>query len=173
MKRRAILLLILTAVLLIAMIALLEATTAQAEDLYVLCRPEAEVNIRERPKLKSRIVACYFFGSQVKTDGEEQNGFLHVIDINGEVSEGWIYKGLVIDGQPVATGGTVQVFNAGRVACRKYACQEAKIQRWLADGDSVRIFAVSEEWTVTEYGYIQTAYLTVNAPVPKKCQNGE
>ena len=71
------------------------ADYASAEEYYVLCTPEAEVNIRERPKLKSPIVACYFFGDKVITDGKEENGFVHVVDIRGEVSEGWIYKGLL------------------------------------------------------------------------------
>lgn len=135
---------------------------AQAEEFYVLCTPEAEVNIREKPKLKSPIVACYFFGDKVVTDGQEVNGFVHVVDINGEVSEGWIYKGLLVEDRPVASPGRAQVFG-GRVACRKYA--DGKIQKWLEDGSGVMIYAVSEVWCVTEYGYIKTEFLTVNAKV--------
>ena len=136
---------------------------AQAEEYYVLCRPESEVNIRERPKLKSGIVACYFFGDRVATDGLEENGFVHVVDINGEVSEGWMYRGLLVDDPPVASHGTAQVFCDGRVACRKYA--DGKIQRWLEDGSEVKVYAISEVWCVTEYGYIKTEFLTVNAKV--------
>lgn len=138
------------------------ADYASAEEYYVLCTPEAEVNIRERPKLKSPIVACYFFGDKVITDGKEENGFVHVVDIRGEVSEGWIYKGLLVEDRPVASPGRAQVFG-GRVACRKYA--DGKIQKWLEDGSGVMIYAVSEVWCVTEYGYIKTEFLTVNAKV--------
>ena len=134
---------------------------AIADGYYVLCTPEAEVNIRAKPKLKSEIVACYFFASEVKTDGKEENGWIHVTDINGEVSEGWIYKGLLVEDVPVASPGRAQVYG-GRVACRKYA--NGKIIRYLEDGSSVQIYAISDEWCVTEYGYIRTEFLTVNAP---------
>ena len=159
---KVVILLIVFLVLMIALISM--ADYASADEYYVLCTPEAEVNVREMPKLKSPIVACYFFGDKVITDGQEVNGFVHVIDINGEVSEGWMYKGLLVEDRPVASPGRAQVFG-GRVACRKYA--DGKIQKWLEDGSGVMIYAISEVWCVTEYGYIKTEFLTVNAQVRK------
>lgn len=157
--KKLIVLLILWAVILIMGISVLEY--AGADGYYVLCTPDAEVNIRARPKLKSEIVACTFFGSLVETDGKEVNGWIHVTDISGEVSEGWIYKGLLVEDEPVASPGRAQVFG-GRVACRKY--MDGKVTRWLEEGSGVEIYAISEEWCVTEYGYIRTEFLTVNAP---------
>ena len=160
---KVVILLILLLALMLLMIGL--ADYAVAEEYYVLCRPESEVNIRERPKLKSAIVACYFFGDKVVTDGREENGFVHVVDINGEVSEGWMYKGLLVEDPPVASPGTAQVFSDGRVACRKYA--DGKIQKWLEDGSEVKVYAISEVWCITEHGYIKTEFLSVNAQVRK------
>ena len=153
--------LLLYLLVMLALVCILDCSIA--EEYYVLCRPESEVNIRERPKLKSGIVACYFFGDMVVTDGQEVNGFVHVVDINGEVSEGWMYRGLLVEDPPVASPGMAQVFCDGRVACRKYA--DGKIQRWLEDGSEVKVYAISEVWCVTEYGYIKTEFLTVNAKV--------
>ena len=153
--------LLLNLLVMLALVCLLDY--ARGEEYYVLCRPESEVNIREHPKLKSGIVACYFFGDRVVTDGQEVNGFVHVVDINGEVSEGWMYRGLLVEDPPVASPGMAQVFCDGRVACRKYA--DGKIQRWLEDGSEVKVYAISEVWCVTEYGYIKTEFLTVNAKV--------
>ena len=164
MKRRWGKIVIMLLIYLFTVIALsLILDYALADEYYVLCTPDAEVNIRAKPKLKSEIVACYFFGSEVETDGREVNGWIHVTDINGEVSEGWIYTGLLVEDQPIISTGTAQVYNAGRVACRKYI--GGKVNKWLADGSSVKVYAISEEWCVTEYGYIRTEFLTVNAPV--------
>ena len=152
---------IITCLLIVLMVA--GAGMAVADEYYVICRPGAEVNVRERAKLKSPIVACVFFGDKLTSDGKESNGFIHVTGLPAESAEGWIYAGLLVKDQPLAVGGTCQVCNAGRVACRKYA--DGKVQKWLEDGSNVTLYAVSKDWCVTNYGYIKTEFLTVNAKV--------
>lgn len=159
--RRAVILLIVDAVILIVLIGLFNY--AFAEDYYVLCRPGGEINVREKPKLKSGIVGVYNFGDKVTSDGKEKNGFVHVVDVPAEVSEGWIYGGLLVKDEPIASPGNAMVFGDGRVACRKYA--GGKVVRWLEEESVVKIYAISEEWCVTEYGYVRTEFLTVNAKV--------
>lgn len=136
---------------------------AAADSYFILCRPGSEINVRERPKLKSEAVGCKFFGDMIITDGKEKNGFVHAINLLSETGDGWIYKGLLIREPPTACRGKAQVFNTSRVACRKYA--NGKIIGWLADGSEVEVYAVSEEWTVTDHGYIRTEFLTINAKV--------
>ena len=165
MKKDAIkivLLILALAFLLVPIISAVNYAVAE-EEYFILCRPGAEVNIRERAKLRSPIVGCLGFGDRVISDGKEKNGFIHVIDLLAEVSEGWIYKGLLVEDEPVASQGKAQVFNAGRVACRKYA--DGKRIGWLKDGSEVEVYAISEEWCVTDHGYIKTEFLTVNAKV--------
>lgn len=138
--------------------------SAFADEYYVLCRPGSEVNVRERPKLKSLAVASVSFGRKVEGD-REQNGFIHVTGLNAEVEEGWIYKGLLIRDEPTALTARVDVFGAWRVACRKYADRKSKIVKWAYDGESVTVYAISEEWCVTDRGFIRTEFLTLNAKV--------
>ena len=138
---------------------------ARADKYFVLCKPDGEVNIREKPKLKSRIVACVFFGDCLTTDGQEKNGFVHVTGLAAETDSGWIYKGLLANDKPIKSEGHAQVFKAENVACRKYASTDSKILKRLNEGTNVRVYAISEEWCVTEYGYIMTEFLTLNAPV--------
>ena len=147
----------------LAALLLITGQAAAAENYFILCRPGAEINVRERPKLKSDAVGVKFFGEMIITDGKEKNGFVHAINLLSETGDGWIYKGLLIDEPPTACRGKAQVFSAGRVACRKYA--DGKITGWLADGSEVEVYAVSEEWTVTDHGYIRTEFLTINAKV--------
>ena len=158
---RLIFALLLAVLVLIALISAYDY--AMADEYYVLCRPGAEVNVRELAKLKSPIVACVFFGQKVETDGQEKNGFVHAVGLSAETDSGWIYKGLLTKDEPISATGSAQVFGADRVACRKYA--DGKVKRWLTDGQNVKLYAISGEWCVTEYGYVKTAFLTVNAPV--------
>ena len=139
---RAIVLLVLTVIALIAILSVYDY--AFADTFYVLCRPGAEVNVREK----------------------EANGFVHVVNLNAETNSGWIYKGLLSEDEPIPSTGKAQVFGATRVACRKYA--DGKLKRWAYEGENVEIYAISERWCVTEYGYIMTDFLTVNAPVRGK-----
>ena len=163
MKKLILILMILTASL--SAINAVSCASADEVEYYIICKPGGEINIRERPKVRSPIVGCLCFGDKVISDGIEANGFIHVIDLAAEVWDGWIYKGLLVEDRPVQTEGKAQVFNAGKVACRKYASTDSKVKKWLKDGKEVEIYAISEKWCVTEYGYIKTEFLTVNAKV--------
>lgn len=138
---------------------------ARAEDYYVLCKPAGEVNIREKPKLKSAVVATVFFADRLTSDGKKKNGFIHITGLNAETDSGWIYGGLLVKDEPIASQGSAQVFKAEKVACRKYADRKSKVMKRLNAGENVRVYAISEEWCVTEYGYIMTEFLTLNARV--------
>lgn len=138
---------------------------ADENEYYIICKPESEVNVRESAKLKSKIVACVFFGQKVISDGKEKNGFVHVVGLCAESDNGWIYKGLLARDRPIASEGYAQVFKAENVACRKYASTDSKVLKRLSAGTNVKVYAISEEWCVTEYGFIMTEFLTLNAPV--------
>jgi hypothetical protein len=159
--------LIITLVFLVIAIVILTSMYeyAKADEYYVLCRPQGEVNIRAKPKLKSQIVATAFFGDRIETDGKELNGFVHVTGLAAETDSGWIYKGLLVKDQPIASEGHAQVFKAEKVVCRKYASRDSKAVKRLDEGTNVEVYAISEEWCVTEFGYIMTEFLTLNAPV--------
>lgn len=135
---------------------------ADENEYYIICKPEGEVNVREKPKLKSPIVGCLFFGDLVETDGKEKNGFVHVINLNAETDTGWIYGGLLVRDKPIVSPGHAQVFKAERVALRKYATRDSKVKKWLKEGENVMVLAISEEWCVTEDGYVMTEFLTLN-----------
>ena len=161
---RAIVLLVLTVIALIAVLSVYDY--AFADEFYVLCKPDGEVNVRERSKLKSPIVGCVFFADRIETDGKEENGFVHVVNLHAEADSGWIYKGLLSKSEPIKATGKAQVFGSEKVAARKYA--GGKVKKWLHEGQNVELYAISEDWCVTEYGYVMTKFLTVNAPVRGK-----
>ena len=150
--------------LILCLTAIIACFTAFADEVeyFILCRPGATVNVRISPKNRAEIIAGKSFGDKVVSDGLERNGYVHVVGLAAEVEDGWIYKALLSEDQPAAVDMMTEVFG-GRVACRKYP--DGKLIRWLKDGSQVRVYAVTDKWCVTEYGYVMTDFLTIGKGV--------
>jgi DMSO/TMAO reductase YedYZ molybdopterin-dependent catalytic subunit len=145
------------------LIALVVACTAIAEDGYfVLCRPEPGnvVYVRKKPRTDATVVVWLEFGSYVKTDGKERNGFIHVVDLAAEDPEGWVYAGFLVPDEPQE--GTYKARVNGRVNARK--CVDGKRIATLYDGKVVTVYACSDEWCVTNKGYVMREWLSEVEP---------
>lgn len=141
------------------------------DEYYIICKPKVEINVRERPGKRSAVIGHLMCGDSVKTDGKEKDGYLHVIELTFEETDGWIYKGLLVEEPPLIWEVKSQVCSKGRVAARKYI--GGKRNRWLKDGKGVTIYAISEEWCITNYGYVRTEYLSINyGKVPQQQDGG-
>ena len=139
-------------------LAVLITANSLADEYYVLCSPRSEVNVRLHPK-KSEIIACVVFGKKVESNRKRQNGYIHVEGLAAETTSGWIYSGYLIDDEPVQCDLKARIVSNGRVACRK--CVAGKVIRWLQNGSEVEIYAVSEEWCVTDKGYIKREFIEI------------
>lgn len=130
------------------------------EDVYfIICNPTAIVNVRRMPNTHSEIVGCKYFGDKVITDGKEKNGFVHITNLFSEDTEGWVFKGLLVEDKPEAVEELAVIQADGRVAARKYA--NGKIKKWLQVGTEVKVYAISEVWCVTNYGYVKTEFIEI------------
>jgi hypothetical protein len=138
---------------------------ADEAEYFILCKPGNEINVRRSPKMGGTVIGRKEFGDKVTSDGKEKNGFVHIIGLSFEETEGWIYKGLLINEPPVISEGECQICSSGRVACRVYI--NGKRRKWLRDGSEVKVYAIGKEWSYTNKGYIQTEFLTVNYQVPQ------
>lgn len=168
MRKRLVWLFALFALVLIASVCVINAYNfafAETDEYYVICKPKSEINARKRATVQSPVVATLYFGQKVESDGKEKNDFIHVVNLPAESTSGWVYKGLLSEYEPIESTGYAQIFGAEKVAARKYGCRESQVKKWLADGQTVKIYAISERWCVTEHGYVMTEFLTVNAPV--------
>lgn len=126
------------------------------EEVWVLCSPTGTVNIREKPSGEA-FGGCSC-GASMWTDGKQKNGFLHVMELAAEEEEGWISARYIVYDEPWTVDRDMWIWSEGRVACRKWI--GGKIIRWMQDGERVHVFSMSEEWAVTEYGFIRCEYLT-------------
>lgn len=135
--------------------------TAIAEDylVFILCNPKTPVIVRKTPKKGSAETGRLDFGDDVWTDGRTKNGYLHVIGVT-EAGDGWVFAGNTVTDQPERlTGARANIAATGRVMTYRWV--NGKKNGWLDIGAQVTVYAVSDEWAVTNKGYIRTKYLEV------------
>ena len=123
---------------------------------WVICQPDDYVNVRMNPSRKSQAVGYAEAGDPVMTDGKTKNGFIRIYGI-GEMGEGWIHSGYVVFDRPERIDRMACSISGGRVACRKWI--KGKVRTWLKNCDEVKVYWFSEEWCVTNKGFVKTKYL--------------
>lgn len=138
-------------------------TAAEAMEMtegYVLCSPGGYVNIRSGPSRKSECLGMFETGDKVTLDGKKKNGFLHCVNLALEDEEGWIHSGYVVSDEPEYIGGEATIVSRGRLAARMYV--NGKRTRWLKSGASLVVWYWSEEWALTNCGYVKSMYLELD-----------
>ena len=136
--------------------------TANAEDgivydVWVMCQPDSEVMIRQKPGKQARVIGAAGCGQKLHTDWKERDGWLHLIDLANETGEGWIHMGYVACVEPKAVNDWMTVAHCRRVAARKGI--DGKRQAWVKSGKRVFVYMVADVWAVTDKGYIHLEYL--------------
>ena len=162
MKKSLIAILMILVACLLIIVSLMDS--ARSEEKYILCKPKTEINVRMFPKWDGQIIGHLYFGDSVVLDGTVRNGFALVVGLSFEEVDGWIYKGLLVDTPPIAFQGKDRIISKGRVAARQYI--GGKRNKWLRSGREVLVYAISQDWSITDQGYVQTKYLSVNYQIP-------
>ena len=160
MKKTVIMLLVIIVAIILLFVALMDVASADTK--YILCKPETEINVRRSPKFRGEIIGHLYFGDRVELDGSIRNGFAQVGGFGFEVMEGWLYTGLLVDDPPMIYEATAEIVSSGRVAARQYI--NGKRNKWLKPGKEVYVYAISREWSITDQGYIKTAFLSAKVP---------
>ena len=122
---------------------------------YVLCADF--VYVRPFPNRKGEPLGRLEPGDHVYLDGKKKNGYMHCVDLHMESGEGWVYKGYIVYDEPTKVSQSAVIVSKGRLAARKYV--NGKRTRWLKPLASVKVYYWSDEWCVTNCGYVQTKYL--------------
>ena len=125
---------------------------------YIICQPGDYVNVRWSPKVANNKCGRLDAGDEILLDGETKNGFALVADSNFESSDAWVYTGYIVFDKPVKRDGQKAVVSSNyRLAARQNCTGE--LRKWLYNGDEVQVFWWSEEWCVTNYGFVKSEYL--------------
>ena len=162
MKRYLALALAFVVVIALTIIALFcpEAIAEDDEDwieAWVLCQPDSWVNSRRFPKKDAEVNAYLFSGDKIFLDGKQKRGFAHCSGMNNEDGEGWVYKGFLVYSEPVPDGHVHPIDAKGRVACRRYV--DGTRRCWVYDEDPVTVYMISDEWCLTNKGFIKTEFI--------------
>lgn len=144
---------------------------AKAEELeircWVLCQPDSYVNVREFARKGNNETGIMECGDAAYTDGRKKNGFLYLCGVNNELGHGWIHKGYIVYSEPVVKMYVTNVYSNGRVACWRSIGGTRRC--WTQPGDTVTVYATSDEWCVTNKGFIKTQYLGVDYDLLTRC----
>lgn len=128
------------------------------DEYYIICKPGTSVNVRISPNSHAEVIGSKFFSDQVFVD-KERNGFVHITNLNSEYTEGWVSKGLIVDDKPIEVNTVGVIVSNARVAGRKYV--NGKVVCWLNNGTEITIYAVSDEWCVTDKGYVKSEFIVI------------
>lgn len=150
MKKAIVIFLLLTAIY----------TCAVADGYFILCRPGSEVNARISPGKRAEVIGWLMCGDYIETDGVEKNGFVHAINCPFEINEAWVSKQYLVPDEPTVYEIESQVIGSGRVAVRNMV--NGKRTKWIKPGKEVTVLAWSDEWAVTDLGYIRTGFLEIS-----------
>jgi len=125
------------------------------DEAYVLCADY--VNIRMKPTKKSESIGRFECGEKIWLDGKKRNGYLHCVNLSLESDTGWIHSGFVVFDEPERVNQSAVIVSKGRLAARKYV--NGKRTRWLKPLASLKVYWWSDDWCVTDCGYVQSKYL--------------
>ena len=124
---------------------------------WVLCQPDSFVNARLNPQKKSIEIARLDCGDNMYTDGKSKGGYLHCYGL-GEWGEGWVHKGYIVYSKPYIPDQQNQTIKSnGRVAARRTIGGDRRC--WLKHGQEIKVYMVSDEWSVTNKGFVQTKFI--------------
>ena len=124
---------------------------------YAVCAPDDYVNVRDRPNKNSASIGRLEPGDAVELDGDEKNGYLHCVELSFESTEGWVFAGYIVFDPPQYVHEEYTVVSLGRLAARKYV--NGRRTRWLKPMQVVMVYYWSEDWCVTNKGYVRTEWL--------------
>lgn len=141
-------------VLLVSMVLLVGCAYAE-DNVWALCK--SYVNLRERPSKNATIVGYLDCGDGADTDWEIRGGWLHIIFPAVECGDSWVNLSYMVESKPEKINESFSVVSKGRVALRKTV--DGKRRAWVKNNDTVKVLWVSDEWSLTNRGYIKTEYL--------------
>lgn len=126
-------------------------------DVYVICKPGDYVNARIRPSKNAEVIGYFETGDRLTTDGTEKNGFIRIVDASLEADVAWISTAFVVEDRPEITERRAMVTSNARLAARKGV--GGKVRTWLHNGDEVTVLVISDEWCVTNKGFVKTEFI--------------
>jgi len=134
-------------------------SVSYADTVWILCQPDSYVNTRPFANKKHNANGYMECGWEAETTGKTSKGYLY-LELNNEDGYGWVHKGYIVYSEPIIITFKTNIYSKGRVACWRSIGGNRRC--WVKNGDVVTVYALCEEWAVTNKGFIKTEYLGVD-----------
>lgn len=151
-------------VLILLVLAVINACSWMTEQAHAETEPEARwvfcadvLLVREGPKKSWAATGELEPGTMVWTDGKVRNGYIHLVNLANESGDGWVKKVYLIDEEPYRMDREGTVISKGRLSARRTIGGERRA--WLKPRSTVTVYWMTDEWCVTNKGYVMTKYL--------------
>lgn len=136
-------------------------------DAWILCHTDSCVLLREKPNKKSNEFSELECCDHIYTDNVVKNGYLHCVNIATESGDGWVSRAYVVYNEPyIPKFNERQIITSTRVAARR--TMDGKIKKWLYNGENIKVYAISNDWCVTNYGYVKTEFIDTGSYIKEK-----
>lgn len=124
---------------------------------WALC--ESYINVRLWPSKKATAVGYLDPCDPVEVDGRTKDGFAHIV----EPMDGWVHAGYLVFSEPTKSDEKYTVIAKKRVAARRWVDGPQMGQKpWLINGSEVQVLYWSEDWSLTNRGYVKSEFLEVD-----------
>lgn len=135
--------------------------TAEDATAYILCKPGDYINARSTAAYGKNVIGRLETGDEIQVDGKTKNGFAHCTNPTFEDDECWVYTGYIVFDKPQwMNGRTATVVSNYKLAERK--SMTGTVNRWLKPGTEIQVFWWTEEWCVTNRGFVMTKYIELD-----------
>lgn len=151
--------------ILIAIVVMFSAFPALADEqevMYAICR-DGSVNVRAQPTSKARVEGYLEFGWDVTVTDSKVDGtgtLWYKIVGTTELGYGWVCSQYLIRSKPENVSWEATICANGRVAAHKRVNGARKC--WVSPGAKVQVKIFSEDWCLTDKGYVKTEYLQID-----------
>lgn len=125
---------------------------------WVLCQPDSYVTIRSGPDKKYGGEGRAYAGDNFFSDGVKKGKYIHMVHVSNEIGEGWISDQYLTVFEPeVYEESEIRTVNVKTLNCR--TCIGGSRRGVLKKGAQVKVYLMSDDWSVTNKGYIQSKFL--------------
>lgn len=146
---------ILGLIVFVALLMLLCPAEAECRRMgFALCNPETPVWVRTEPNKNATICGYLDCGDPVTLDGKHKGEWLHVVDSCFD-GDAWVHKGYIVGTGVVV--GTCEMETTAKVRTRNRV--GGKLTGTLHKGQTVTVYAWSEECAYTSRGYVKGEFL--------------
>lgn len=147
------------AIIILVLFLTLYGFAAAEDEAWVLCTPGSNVNVRSHPTRHSDVISMLEAGDYVELTGKKI-GRWYQCDVFCEAGMGWIRGDYLVFDKPTIFSMPLKCRTTKGKLWARYSIRGNKCAK-LKMGTTIKVYVMSDEWSVTSRGFIMTKFLEV------------